>query len=165
MLRGDRVVLRPIEQGDLPRLWELLRDFEVSVLSSNGPVGPQSLAEFQTQHEERGAEAKRRAFYFAIDVNGELVGQCGLHAIDHFNRRCDVGIEIGRDFWGKGFGQDAVRTLVHYAFEHLNMNRGSSCTSSRTTHAPSGPTGRRDSSRRGGCAGTRGCTASTTMRS
>jgi RimJ/RimL family protein N-acetyltransferase len=34
-----------------------------------------------------------------------------------------VGIEIGRDFWGKGFGQDAVRTLVHYAFEHLNMNR------------------------------------------
>jgi RimJ/RimL family protein N-acetyltransferase len=81
MLRGDRVVLRPIEQGDLPRLWELLRDFEVSVLSSNGPVGPQSLAEFQTQHEERGAEAKRRAFYFAIDVNGELVGQCGLHAI------------------------------------------------------------------------------------
>lgn len=123
MLTGNRVVLRPIERADLPRLWELVRDFEVSVPSSPGPVGPQSLAEFEAQYEERDAEAKRRAFYFAMEVDGELVGECGLHAIDHFNRRCELGIGIGQDYWGKGYGQDAVRTLVDYAFEHINMNR------------------------------------------
>jgi len=123
VLKGERVYLRPIERADLPRLWELVRDHEVSVLSSQGPVGPYSVAEFEAQYEERDEESKRRAFYFAIEVAGDLIGQCGLHAIDHFNRSCDVGIEIGRDFWRKGFGQDAVRTLVDYAFEHLNMNR------------------------------------------
>ena len=123
MLTGDRVMLRPIERADLPRLWELVRDFEVSVLSSQGPVGPYSLAEFEAQYETRDEESKRRAFYFAIEVQADLVGQCGLHAIDHFNRGCELGIEIGRDFWRRGFGQDAVRTLVDYAFEHLNMNR------------------------------------------
>ena len=56
-------------------------------------------------------------------MEGDLVGECGLQAIDHFNRRCELGIGIGRDFWGKGIGQDAVGTLVDYAFEHLNMNR------------------------------------------
>jgi RimJ/RimL family protein N-acetyltransferase len=28
-----------------------------------------------------------------------------------------------RPHLGKGFGQDTVRTLLDYAFEHLNMNR------------------------------------------
>jgi RimJ/RimL family protein N-acetyltransferase len=56
-------------------------------------------------------------------VDGELIGEAGLHRIDHFSRACELGIGIGREFWGKGFGQDAVRTLVDYAFEHLNMNR------------------------------------------
>ena len=123
MLRGDRVVLRPIEPADLARLWELIRDFEVSVLSSPGPVGPLSLAEFEAQYGERDSERKRKEFYFAIESNDELIGECGLHEIDHFNRRCELGIGIGRDFWGKGFGQDACRTLLDYAFEHLNMNR------------------------------------------
>ena len=122
MLAGDRVVLRPIEKADLPRLWELVGDFEVQVLSETGPVGPVSLAEFEAKYEQPKGE-KKDWFFFAIEVDGELIGEAGLHHVDHFNRRCEVGIGIGREFWRKGFGQDAVRTLVDYAFEHLNMNR------------------------------------------
>lgn len=122
MLRGDRVVLRPIEPADLARLWELIRDFEVSVLSSPGPVGPLSLAEFEAKYEQQEGE-KKDWFFFAIEVDGEPIGEAGLQHVDHFNRRCELGIGIGRDFWGKGFGQDAVKTLVDYSFEHLNMNR------------------------------------------
>lgn len=36
---------------------------------------------------------------------------------------CELGIWIGRDWWGKGYGQDAVRTLVQYAFRHLNLRK------------------------------------------
>ena len=56
-------------------------------------------------------------------MDGELIGEAGLHRIDHFSRTCELGIGIGRAYWGNGFGQDAVRTLLDYAFEHLNMNR------------------------------------------
>jgi RimJ/RimL family protein N-acetyltransferase len=58
-----------------------------------------------------------------IDVDGGLVGSCQLHAIDRFHRRCDLGIALGRDYWGKGYGQDAVRVLVDYAFTQLDMRR------------------------------------------
>jgi hypothetical protein len=47
MLNGERVLLRPIQRGDLPRLWELISDFEVAVLGSSGPVVPRSLAQFE----------------------------------------------------------------------------------------------------------------------
>jgi RimJ/RimL family protein N-acetyltransferase len=122
MLKGDRVLLRPIERSDLPRLWELVQDLEVTVLSRAKPAAPVSLAEFEARYEPPATQQTDRVS-FAIEVDGEVIGQTGLHAIDHFNRNCELGIEIGRDFWRKGFGQDAVRTLVDYAFEYLNMNR------------------------------------------
>lgn len=35
-----------------------------------------------------------------------------------------VGIGIGeRDLWGKGYGTDAMRILLRYAFTELNLNR------------------------------------------
>jgi RimJ/RimL family protein N-acetyltransferase len=123
MLKGDRVLLRPIQRADLPRLWELVRDFEVAVLGSPGPVVPQSLPEFEAEFDPDPAKPRKDRAYFGIEVDGELIGEAGLHRINHFNRSCELGIGIGRDYWGKGFGQDAVRTLVDYAFEHLNMNR------------------------------------------
>jgi len=123
MLRGDRVVLRPIQRTDLPRLWELVEDFEVAVLSSPGPVVPQSLAEFEAGFDQEVAQPRKDHVSFAVEVDGELIGEAGFHRIDHFNRTCELGIAVGREFWGKGFGQQTVRTLVDYAFEHLNMNR------------------------------------------
>ena len=160
MLTGDRVVLRPIERADLPRLWELVADFEVSVLASSGPVVPHSLAEFEASFDEGIAQPRKDHAPFAIEVDGEVIGQADLHRIDHFNRRCELGIEIGREYWGKGFGQDAVRTLVDYAFEHLNMNRvGLRC--SRKILAPSARTVRPGSSRKAGSGSTRGSEAGT----
>ena len=123
MLKGDRVVLRPIERGDLARLWELVRDFEVAVLRYPGPVLPQSLAEFEANFDQDAARPRKDHADFGIEVDGELIGSCGLNGIDHLSRSCELGIGIGREYWGKSFGQDAVRTLLDYAFEHLNMNR------------------------------------------
>ena len=123
MLKGDRVLLRPIERGDLPRLWEMERDFEVALLLHPGPVLPRSFAEFEANFDQDAARPRKDRAYFGIEVDGELIGSCGLHRIDYFSRSCELGIGIGREYWGKGFGQDAVRTLVDYAFEHLNLNR------------------------------------------
>jgi RimJ/RimL family protein N-acetyltransferase len=122
-LPGDRIVLRPTRREDLLRLWELLEDLEVVVLSMSGPVRPVSFDRYQAEYERSIAEPRSDLIRFVVEVDGEIVGQCQLHGVDHFNRRCDLGIELGREYWGKGYGQDAVRTLVEYAFTHLDMNR------------------------------------------
>jgi RimJ/RimL family protein N-acetyltransferase len=123
MLSGKRVVLRTIEQADLPRLWELLEDPEVAVLSEVGPIAPVSLARYEARFEEQTEDPPKDQTWFAIEVDGDVIGQGGLYGIDHFNQRCELGIALGRDYWGKGFGQDAIRTLVRYAFSYLNVNR------------------------------------------
>jgi RimJ/RimL family protein N-acetyltransferase len=61
--------------------------------------------------------------HFGIEADGELIGRGGLYQIDHFSGRAALGIGLGRAFWGQGYGQDAVHTLVEYGFRHLNLQR------------------------------------------
>ncbi|MDP9328620.1 MAG: GNAT family N-acetyltransferase [Actinomycetota bacterium] len=123
MLRGERVTLRPTERADLPRLWELLEDMDVAVLADGGPVVPTSLSRYEARFDRQIVDPPNDRIEFVIEADGELVGQCQLHYIDHFHRRCDLGIALGREYWGRGLGQDAVRVLVDYAFTHLDLRR------------------------------------------
>lgn len=123
MLEGKAVVLRPIQREDRERLYELVETIEVRALSSNTPPLPLSLEEIEARDRRWLEEPHDDAAWFAIDVDGEAVGICGLHAIEHFQQRAEVGIRIGKPYWGKGYGQDAVRTLVDYGFRHLNLRK------------------------------------------
>jgi RimJ/RimL family protein N-acetyltransferase len=124
MLQGEHVRLRAIEREDLPRLHELFDDdLELMTRASDSPAAPSSLAELEHRFDERLEEADPQTMRFAIEVDDELIGECELHFIDHFQQRCDLGITLGRDYWSKGFGQDAVRTLVDFAFRDLSIRR------------------------------------------
>jgi hypothetical protein len=39
-----------------------------------------------------------------------LIGQAGLQRVDYFNQRCEVGIALGKDYWGH---TSFARTPVH----------------------------------------------------
>jgi RimJ/RimL family protein N-acetyltransferase len=124
MLDGHHVRLRAVEREDLPRLHELFDDdLELMTRLDDAPPRPMSLAEREQRFDEQLEESDRSSMWFAIQVDDELIGECGLHSIDHYRRSCQIGIALGRDHWGKGLGQDAVRTLVGFAFRDLNMRK------------------------------------------
>jgi RimJ/RimL family protein N-acetyltransferase len=123
VLKGDRVVLRPIQAEDRARLYDLVESIDVRATASNLPPLPLSLEEVEARDRRWLEERHDDSAWFAIDVDGEAIGICGLHQIEHFQQRAEVGIRIGEPYWGKGYGQDAVRTLVGYGFRHLNLRK------------------------------------------
>jgi RimJ/RimL family protein N-acetyltransferase len=53
-----------------------------------------------------------------------LIGEIDLDGIQWNHGDAFVGIGLGeRDYWGKGFGTDALRVLERYAFTELNLHR------------------------------------------
>jgi RimJ/RimL family protein N-acetyltransferase len=121
MLQGERVVLRPVQAWDRERLYELVETIEVRALSNSTPPLPLSLEEIEARDKRWIEERNQDSAWFAIDVDAELIGMCGLHEIDHYQQHAEVGVRLGKEYWGKGHGQDAVRTLIAYGFEHLNL--------------------------------------------
>jgi RimJ/RimL family protein N-acetyltransferase len=121
VLKGDHVVLRPIQREDRERLYGLVETIQVKALADSRPPLPRSLEEIEARDERFVEEQPEDAAWFAIEVGGEAVGICGLHEIDHYHQRAELGIRIGEPYWGKGYGQDACRTLLDYGFRHLNL--------------------------------------------
>lgn len=121
MLQGDGVRLRAIIPEDVEVLWGYWSDIDVVSLASSDPPRPLTLAEAKTFFDE--AAKKNDLMRFAIEADVQVVGDCVIHSIDKHNRRCEVGIILGKPHWAKGYGQRALRLLVDFAFQHNNMHR------------------------------------------
>lgn len=52
------------------------------------------------------------------------IGFIALEGINWINGDCWVGVGIGeRDYWGKGYGTDAMNVILRFAFCQLNLHR------------------------------------------
>ena len=71
----------------------------------------------------RSPSPQRRAF--AIEtLDGRHIGNCVYYNIDRGKSEAEVGIMIGeRDCWDKGYGADAVTTLVDFIFRETGLRR------------------------------------------
>lgn len=62
---------------------------------------------------------------FAIEtLEGKHIGNCVCYGINETKGEAELGIMIGnRDYWDKGYGTDAVTTLVNYIFRQTKLKR------------------------------------------
>ena len=70
-------------------------------------------------------------YYFKIHTldDDQLIGFVGLRGVRWSQRDAWVGIGIGEPaFWGKGYGTEAMRLVLRYAFLELSLERVSLAT-------------------------------------
>lgn len=126
MLRGDRVLLRAIRREDLVRQVEWDSDLETVLLADNDPPRPWSLEQLQARFDKKALEEIKPDDWvgFSIEVEGVHIGGCGLYGVNLTHRTCWLGITIGEpEYRGKGYGSDAIRVLLEYAFRYKNMRK------------------------------------------
>lgn len=63
-------------------------------------------------------------FHMGIHLlNRELIGLCALSSIDKTNRKAELGYWIGKNYWGHGYAKDALRLILFFGFERLDLNK------------------------------------------
>jgi RimJ/RimL family protein N-acetyltransferase len=121
MIRGEKAKLRAIERQDLPIFVRWFNDPEVRQYLAM--YMPMSMAEEEKWFERQLEDQDGRVFAIETE-DGAHIGNIGLHSIDWKNRRAYLGIVIGeKEYWGKGYGSDAIRTLLGFAFGEMNLHR------------------------------------------
>ena len=72
------------------------------------------------------ASANPRTTY-VLAVNdaaaGFLIGSCGLSISDEAPMEAEVYFVFRKEAWGQGYGVEALRALIDFAFDLLNLTR------------------------------------------
>jgi RimJ/RimL family protein N-acetyltransferase len=121
MIAGDHVILRAFETDDASRCYRWMNDPNiVRTLKSRYPIAFQNEIEWL----ERAMHPSVVERHFAIERKDERlhIGNASIHDIDWVSRVAWFGLFIGEPTaWNRGFGGDALRTLVRFAFEEMNL--------------------------------------------
>lgn len=125
MLIGQKVILREKHIGDAGNDYAWRRDSDLSRLDAVSPLD-MSYLEYVGYYADELKYMSRRRRRFAIDTlaEGKHIGNCMYYDIDEDIRQAELGIMIGdREYWGRGYGADAVATLVRHVFSDTNVDR------------------------------------------
>lgn len=121
MIKGKKIALRALEKNDLKRCWKWMNDPEVFV-GEPGIRLPESFYEEEKWYEETQKDVRTKIF--AIQIGKRHIGNIGLHNIDNRNKRAELGIMIGdKNCWDKGYGSDAIKTILSMGFNELNLHK------------------------------------------
>ena len=124
ILAGERVRLRGVRDDDLPALarWDMdpgrLATLSHWVAPSSEAAATERIAKWSANDEDH--------LGFAIKTLADppvLVGHIGLWGARPKDRCATLGIALGREHIGRGYGSDAVRVMVGYAFRELGLHR------------------------------------------
>jgi RimJ/RimL family protein N-acetyltransferase len=123
-LVGKKCYLRGIELSDLKgNYFQWFNDQETTRFMKNGSF-PNSEARMKDFFERMTISDKDIVLAIVDKSNNYHIGNIGLHNIDWFYRKAELGIIIGeRSYHGKGFAVEAVRLLLEHAFSRLNLHK------------------------------------------
>jgi len=121
-LIGELVKLRAYRHEDAEPMQRNLSDPEVVRYLANWswrPYGAADALDFLNRH-----DPSRILWAVECRADGAFIGGTGLHQLDFRNRNCHWGIWIGPpERWGKGYGTEACRLSVRFAFRQLGMEK------------------------------------------
>ena len=113
--------LRPVQEQDLPHFVRWLADPEVTRWLGD-LEGPPTLEEEREWYDSKRSDPDN--VLWAIDgPEGWLIGTIELRVTPR-SRRAEMGVAIqDKTQWNQGYGTEAVRLALAYAFGDLELNR------------------------------------------
>jgi len=120
-LVGEKIYLSPMNLEDAEIFTKWLNDFNVSDYTgrSSGLMTVNAEKEWLNNALNSG-----ESLFSIIKLeNDKLIGNTGLMKIDNIRRTATLGIMIGEsENMNKGYGTEALKLLLDYGFNYLNLN-------------------------------------------
>ena len=122
--RGEQVVLREKRLGDAHNDYRWRTDAELARFDAARPFAATYNDYLALYRDELSYPSPYRRSLAIEDAAGRHIGNAMYYNIDAVRREAEIGITIGnRDYWGRGFGTDAVQALVRHVLSATRFRR------------------------------------------
>jgi RimJ/RimL family protein N-acetyltransferase len=125
MFKGKAVQLRSLAKEDAPQIAKVYNLLETrQFLDDPAPLSQEDIEQWI----EKGWNQRKahQSYFFAIETlkPRQLIGVCGLFALNKINQRAELMIVIyEKRHRGQGYGFEALQLLLQFGFNQLNLHR------------------------------------------
>ena len=124
LLRGERVHLTSLSQGDVSTIVRWEEDALFLRLSGAEPARPRTAWAIEEWLNQLDKSSTEMMFAIRLRSTNELIGLAGIDDILWSSRVGGIFVAFGnRTHWGQGYGSEALQLLLTYAFSELNLYR------------------------------------------
>ena len=115
--------LRTLRSEDAPAWYGYLSDIETIQLTSydvsSVDTVQQYIAHYLSGYEQRSSSR----WAIADAVSDQLIGTCGYYWWNPQDSLAELSYDLSKDYWGKGIMSQAVKAVLRWGFDVLEINR------------------------------------------
>ncbi|WP_268874492.1 GNAT family N-acetyltransferase [Rossellomorea aquimaris] len=125
MIETKRLILRRMDMKDVKRMFDYI--FSDNRVMDNLIKGPhKSISETVNRLTEITNQYECEKFCYwgiVLKESGDLIGAIDLYNINEDTENCEVGYDIGFNWWNRGYGTEALQAIVEFAFRSMNIHK------------------------------------------
>jgi RimJ/RimL family protein N-acetyltransferase len=122
--RGHLIVLRMKSMADARRDYDWRCDAELATFDAARPFGGTFSEYMAIFGDELAFPSPYRRTLGVEDFEGRHIGNVMYYNVDYQRREAEIGVTIGlREYWGRGYGTDLIRTFLGYLFDNTVLDR------------------------------------------
>jgi RimJ/RimL family protein N-acetyltransferase len=127
-IETERLILRPMEMGDVKDLYEYQSNPEIVRLIPWPVRTNQQVAEAAEKVISSGKSELTQAGDYIVLVwqlksSGKVIGQSNMGLISAEHKTANIGWVTHQDYQSKGYAYEATKSLLAYAFTHFDLHR------------------------------------------
>jgi [ribosomal protein S5]-alanine N-acetyltransferase len=123
-IETPRLILREMVAHDAEAVFRIRGDYEVTKYNT-GPAyerleeAADLIAHIAQAYQEK-AELR-----WGITLKGDdtVIGMCGFNYWIRPDSRASIGYDLAHAYWGQGIMTEAIRAVIAFGFERMNLNR------------------------------------------
>ncbi len=123
-LHTPRLIVRTIQEDDLPDLYKVFSDDAVTrflpYITWEDTLAAHS---WYARVKEMAVQASAVQCVIVDKQSSQVIGACLLFRFDTECERCELGYALAQSHWGGGYMAEALRALLTHAFGEMGINR------------------------------------------
>ena len=123
MIKTKRLVLRPLEPGDLDTAHEYAGDPAITGYMMYLPnKSKRETGQFLRQAAAEWSKAEPQFYEFAVTLDHKHIGAVSVY-LDESGQEGELGWIIHRDYQGHGYATEAAKAVLDFAFDTLGVKK------------------------------------------
>jgi RimJ/RimL family protein N-acetyltransferase len=123
-VEGDKIILRRLTANDITAEYLAWLNDEDVTRGLETVARPYTQEMLEQYIHDVLANENTYMFMVLDKTSGKTIGTAKVHNISKKNGTCNLGLMLGdKNYWGKGYGQDAYNTAIDFAFKTLGIRR------------------------------------------